>query len=80
MDARAFDRDDAGLFEARDGRINVSGRTAERPVHALPLATTDTPHNLQDDQILCVLHRGEGVSLVYTRRPVEPLSSILALE
>jgi hypothetical protein len=60
MDARTFDRDDAGLLEARDRRIDFSGSAAQCTVHALSLTAADTPHNLQNHQILCALHWSEG--------------------
>jgi hypothetical protein len=62
MDARTFDRDDASVLEALDRRIDFGRRSAECSIHPLALAAPCPPHNLQDDQILCALHRGEGVS------------------
>jgi hypothetical protein len=62
VNARAFDRDDSGLLQARDRRIDVSGRATECPIHSLPLATADAPHNFQNDQIFRVMHLREGIS------------------
>jgi hypothetical protein len=62
VNARTFDRDDAGLLEARDRRIDLSGPPTERSVYPLAFTATDPPHNLQYDQIFCTLHRSEGIS------------------
>jgi hypothetical protein len=62
MDARTFDRDDASALEARDRRIDFGRRAAECSIHPLALSAVNPPHNLQDDQIFCALHRSESAS------------------